>query len=80
VPDEDEFREALAKIEAEQPELIQPTDEELRNGWTPEALTAYLHEQKAAQALRIDPMSSLNRRSRRPTQANNVYRPQRWRG
>lgn len=75
-----EFAEALSEAEATQPALIQPTDEEARNGWTPETLTAYLNEQRAVQSLRIDPHSALNRRARRPTRANNRYRPQRWRG
>ena len=75
-----EFKNALAEAEATQPLLIQPSDEEARNGWTPETLTQYLHEQTAAQALKINPSSSLNRRARRPTRANNRYRPQRWRG
>lgn len=75
-----EFSKALDVAEAATPALIQPNDEEARNGWTPEGLTAYLNEQRAAQSLRIDPLSALNRRARRPTQANNRYRPQRWRG
>lgn len=75
-----EFKKALTEAEAKQPALIQPNDEEARNGWTPETLTAYLNEQTAAQSLRVDPHSAFNRRARRPTRANNRYRPQRWRG
>ena len=78
--EEDEFREALTVVKATQPALVQPSDEERRNGWTAETLTKYLHEQTAAQALKIDPLSSLNRRARRPTRANNRYRPHYWRG
>lgn len=75
-----EFKRALEMAEAATPALVQPSAEEARNGWTPETLTSYLNEQKAAQSLRIDPHSALNRRARRPTKANNRYRPQRWRG
>jgi hypothetical protein len=41
----------------------EPTEEEVRNGWTAETLTAYLQEQRAAQLLRIDPLSPVNRRA-----------------
>ena len=80
MPEEDEFRAALAEVEAKRPDLIEPNAEEARNGWTAEALTAYLHEQTAAQEVRIDPQSTSRRRARRPRQANNNYNPQRWRG
>ena len=75
-----EFKKALAATEAKQPALVQPNDEEARNGWNPETLTAYLNEQSASASLRVDPHSTFNRRARRPTKANNRYRPQRWRG
>ncbi len=61
-------------------ELIEPSDDEARNGWTAAALTAYLRSQTAAQAERIDQQSPASRHARRPTRANNVYRPLRWRG
>ena len=76
----EEFADALADAEAKQPALVEPSAEETRNGWTPETLTKYLNEQAASASLRIDPQSTFNRRARRPTQANNRYRPQRWRG
>ncbi len=75
-----EFQKALAAAEAIQPALIQPSAEEARNGWTPETLTKYLNEHSASVTLRVDPHSTFNRRARRPTQANNKYRVQRWRG
>jgi hypothetical protein len=60
-------------------ELVQPTAEEARNGWTAETLTAYLAEQKAAQSLRLDPSSTLRRKAP-PARANSKYRPLKWRG
>ncbi len=61
-------------------ELIEPSDDERRNGWTPQTLTTYLRSQVDAQAQRIDLQSPARRRARRPTRANNNYRPLRWRG
>ena len=77
--EEREFRTAPKGAEASQP-TVEPTEEEKRNGWTTETLTAYHAEQRAAQSLKIDPNSAFNRRQRRPTRANSRYRPQRWRG
>jgi len=77
--DRREFAETLATIEAAQP-MVEPTEDEARNGWTPETLTAYLAEQQAAQALKTDPHSAFNKRNRRPSRANSRYRPLRWRG
>lgn len=74
----DEFNEALDV--AERGGLIQPTPEEARNGWTPEALTAYVAEQRAAQELRADPHSLFRRGARKPMKANSKYSPLRWRG
>ena len=59
--------------------LIEPTDEEKRNGWTSETLTTYLAERQAGQELAID-VNSLHRRiARRPNQQNHKYNPHRWR-
>ena len=59
---------------------IEPTEEERRNGWTTEALTEYLTERAAGQALAVDVNSLHRRAARRPNEANHRYRPQRWRG
>lgn len=58
---------------------VEPTEEEKRNGWTTESLTAYLAERQAGQELAID-VNSLHRRlARRPNQQNHKYNPHRWR-
>lgn len=75
----EEFLEALDAAEASTP-LVEPSEDEARNGWTAATLTAYLTEQQAAQSLRVDPHSAMNRQARRPAVANNRYRPLRWRG
>lgn len=54
-------------------DLIEPSPDEIQNGWTAESLTAYIREQSAAQSLRIDPASQL--RYTPPRIANNRYRP-----
>ena len=67
-------RQAIARQE-----MIEPTDEESRNGWTTESLTKYLTERHAGQTLAVD-VNSLHRRvARRPTVQNYRYRPHRWR-
>ena len=68
-------REALANQQD-----IEPTDEEKKNGWTRETLTAYLAERFAAQSLAVDADSLLRRTARRSDEANHRYRPLRWRG
>ena len=70
------FGNALDEATIAEP-LIEPTDEEKRNGWTAETLTAYVHEQRAAQTVRIDPKSFS--RQARPTRANSKYSPFKWR-
>lgn len=69
----DEFRRAL---KSDHPP-VEPTEEEKRNGWTTETLTAYVAEQEAAGLLRADPMSAF--RAKRPMKANSRYNPFRWR-
>ncbi len=59
------------------PELIEPTDEEAKNGWDTEALTAYLAERERARAVTV--MAMFNRRPPRPRWANHRYSPFRWR-
>lgn len=57
--------------------LVEPTADEARNGWTAETLTAYVQEQRAAQAVRIDPRGPS--RQVPPSRANSRYSPFRWR-
>ncbi len=59
--------------------LVQPTDEEKRNGWDAVTLSAYLAERAAGQALDIDMNSIQRRMARRPTEQNHRYRVLRWR-
>jgi hypothetical protein len=61
-------------------ELIEPTDEEKRNGWTAETLTEYIAERRAGQSLHADPNSLQSRIARRPAETNHTYNPHRWRG
>ena len=67
-------RQALARQE-----MIEPTADEAKNGWTKETLTKYLAERMAGQTLAVD-VNSLHRRiARRPDIQNHRYRPHRWR-
>ena len=75
----DELDSAQADAVDGQP-LVEPTEDERRNGWTAEALTNYLAERTAGQALKLDPHSLHNRMDRRPRAANSRYSPLRWRG
>ncbi len=55
--------------------LIQPTEEEARNGWTAETLTDYVRQRQRAQAAKVFP-----EKPPRPTMANSKYNPLRcWR-
>ena len=54
--------------------LVEPTEEEVRNGWDAEGLTAYLAEREKAQAVAI-----LDRKPPRPRWANSRYSPFHWR-
>ena len=54
--------------------LVEPTPEEVRNGWTAETLTAYVNERLAAQSVAADPASLARRHAARPTRANSRYR------
>ncbi len=58
-------------------QLVEPTEDERRNGWTAETLTAYLAERNSAQERYIDPHDESRRR--RPNAANSRYRPHKWR-
>ena len=67
-------RETLARQE-----IIEPTEDEKKNGWTAKTLTKYLAERAAGQSLAVD-VNSLHRRvARRPDVQNHRYRPHRWR-
>lgn len=68
------------KTAFENQELVEPNDEERKNGWTAETLTAYLTERLAGQSLTIDVNSIHRRMGRRPNEQNHRYRPLRWRG
>lgn len=74
----DEFKATHLSATSEHQE-VDPTEEELKNGWTKETLNAYLIEQTASQALRADPKSVSRRLARRPVEQNHRYRPLRWR-
>ena len=54
---------------------IELTDEELKNGWTKETLSAYFEECELAEAEIV-----LYSKSPRPKWANSLYSPMRWRG
>lgn len=75
----------LMELETVRREAIQngqdiiPTSEEAKNGWTTEALTRYLKDRYAAQALRIDVHSLARRVAKRPNSQNHKYNPLRWR-
>ena len=58
-------------------DLIEPTDEERRNGWDAETLTAYVAERNRARDIWMDPHE---RPRHRPALANSKYSPFRWRG
>lgn len=60
-------------------ELVEPNEDERRNGWTAESLTAYLAERKAGQTLAIDPHSIQRRMAAKPRQQNSKYNIFHWR-
>lgn len=70
---------AVQRNAIENQELVEPNDEERKNGWTAETLTAYLTERLAGQSLTIDVNSIQRRMGRRPSEQNHRYRPHRWR-
>ena len=61
-------------------ELVEPTDDEKKNGWTAETLTRYLIERRAGQSLDTDPNSLQRKMGRRPIEQDHKYNPLRWRG
>lgn len=75
---EEELEEARREAIAKQ-QLVEPTEDEKRNGWSAESLTAYLAERLAGQSLAIDVHSLQRRNARKPMEANHKYRPLRWR-
>ena len=60
------------------PNLIEPTREEKRNGWTAQALTEYYRQREKAALIRVfgDPQNP----KRRPLRIQNVkaFKPLRW--
>lgn len=65
--------------EAEAGPLTEPSADEARNGWTAETLSAYLAEQTASQALRLDP-GERGRNVIKDSQNKGLYRPHAWKG
>ena len=61
------------------PDNIEPTEEEIKNGWTAKSLTDYLKEREKGQFAAVDPDSSQRRLQNRPTVQNHHYHPHRWR-
>lgn len=55
-------------------EMVEPSEDEKRNGWTAETLTKYLQERRAENFTAV-----FEREPRKPKQAKG-YRPLRWRG
>lgn len=64
-------------VEIPSDDMVEPSEEEKRNGWTAESLTAYLRERGNAQfgMVTFDPEY---RSPRRPRQTNGDYNPHRW--
>lgn len=58
-------------------EIIEPTEEEKKNGWTKETLSKYLKERGAFQGIMADPHSA--HRKVIPDEQNHRYRVHRWR-
>jgi len=75
----DEVDDAVDAAAKSRRELVQPSPEEARNGWTPESLTTYLDEREPVQALNVDPNSLARRAARRPIEQNHRYNRHRWR-
>lgn len=60
-------------------EMVEPTEEEKKNGWTRETLTKYISDRLAAQALSVDVNSLTRKLARKKDEQNHKYRPLRWR-
>jgi len=73
-------RDAVRREAVETQPLVEPNEEERRNGWTSKTLTAYLAERQAGQSLSVDVNSLHRKASRRPNEQNHKYRVHRWRG
>lgn len=72
--EQEEYDEALNNV---QRESVEPTEEEIRNGWTSETLSEYLTERKASQSVSMD-WGSLNRKVL-PDRQNHKYNVKHWR-
>ena len=61
------------------PDLVEPTEHDIQNGWTAESLTEYLEsrENVANGIVMFDPEF---RPVKLPRRANGKYNPLRWRG
>lgn len=73
----DDFVSRLEEIEQQPLSLVEPSEDEKRNGWTAETLTAYLAERKAATSMALEPNSAIRRSP--PQRANGKYNPHYWR-
>ena len=58
--------------------MIELTDDEKANGWTPEALVKYIEGREKAQS-GVVLFHPDHRKPRKPRFANNAYRPLHWR-
>lgn len=72
-------RESVRREAINTQKLVEPTDEEKKNGWTAKTLTAYLAERMAGQTLAVDVNSLHRQKARRPNSQNHSYSPHRWR-
>lgn len=70
---------AEQRTAGERTPLIEPNADEIRNGWTAEALTTYVAERNAGAEVKVDPRSLHRRVARRPRAQNTDYDPFRWR-
>ena len=76
----DAGREAVrALVKYTPPPVVDLTDADEKNGWTPEALAAYRAESDA-RAMAFVAASMEGRLRRRSKWANSKYRPLRWHG
>lgn len=75
----DEIASAM-RVALDTQELVEPTDEERRNGWSADSLTAYLAERNAGAVVNVDQNSLHRRMAARPVVQDHRYNPHRWRG
>ncbi len=59
-------------------EIIEPTADERRNGWTATTLSAYLAGADSRRGAILDVTSPARAAGRRPNEQNHKYHPNRW--